>query len=122
MSPGMQRGVQMRRAGPARKGAFLAGASVLAIMIATGAAAAAVFDFTGGEVEYTVPLTGLYDIVAAGAQGASPPMAEPEGTALSSAANFSSPRARSSTYTSARKAGPGAIWREAEAEAARAPS
>ena len=69
MSPGMQRGVQMRRAGPARKGAFLAGASVLAIMIATGAATAAVFDFTGGEVEYTVPLTGLYDIVAAGAQG-----------------------------------------------------
>ena len=47
--------------------ALLASVSALALMI--GAAKAETIDFTGAEVTYTVPVSGVYDITAYGAQG-----------------------------------------------------
>lgn len=48
---------------------LLAGVSALAIAVASSEAGAATFDFTGSEVLWTVLTSGLYDIVADGAQG-----------------------------------------------------
>ena len=47
--------------------ALLASVSVLALTI--GAAKADTIDFIGAEISYTVPVSGLYDITAYGAQG-----------------------------------------------------
>ncbi|HEY1934156.1 MAG TPA: PEP-CTERM sorting domain-containing protein [Acetobacteraceae bacterium] len=47
---------------------LLAGASVLALT-RVASAGPVTFDYTGAVVDYTVPATGLYQIVAAGAQG-----------------------------------------------------
>jgi hypothetical protein len=46
--------------------ALLASVSVLALTI--GAAKADTIDFIGAEISYTVPVSGLYDITAYGAQ------------------------------------------------------
>jgi PEP-CTERM motif len=51
------------------KRGLLAAASMLAMVVAAGQARAVVFNFTGSEVDYTIPVTGRYDIVTFGAQG-----------------------------------------------------
>jgi hypothetical protein len=51
------------------KRGLLAVASMLAMAVAAGQARAVVFNFTGSEVDYTIPVTGRYDIVTFGAQG-----------------------------------------------------
>ena len=53
--------------------ALLAGISALALAASDPVASAApiMFGFTGSIVDFTVPTTGTYDIVAAGAQGGS---------------------------------------------------
>jgi hypothetical protein len=48
---------------------LLAGASLLALTAASSSARATVFGFTDAPVDWTVPDTGTYDIVAYGAQG-----------------------------------------------------
>ena len=50
---------------------LLTGASLLALIVTASTARATVISYTGGVVDYTVPTTGTYDIVAAGAQGGS---------------------------------------------------
>jgi hypothetical protein len=52
-----------------RKNMLLAGVSALAIMLGAAAARPETFDFTGVEVTWTVPVTGLYDLTAFGAHG-----------------------------------------------------
>ncbi|HEY1454345.1 MAG TPA: hypothetical protein VGF57_12865, partial [Roseiarcus sp.] len=52
-----------------RKRTLLAGVSALAILLGAGQARPEIFDFTGAEVTWTVPVTGLYDITAFGAHG-----------------------------------------------------
>ena len=50
---------------------LLAGSSALALAASVTVASAApvTFEFIGSIVDFTVPTTGLYDILAAGAQG-----------------------------------------------------
>lgn len=52
---------------------------VISASIATAAAAPITFGFTGGIVTYIVPATGLYGIVATGAQGGRSPLGPPGG-------------------------------------------
>ena len=52
-----------------KKRMWLAGASVLAIVLGSGAANAVVFGFTGSATQYIIPSTGWYDFAVAGAQG-----------------------------------------------------
>jgi hypothetical protein len=51
---------------------WLAGASLLAIVVGSETANAVVFGFTAGDAEYIIPSTGWYDFRVAGAQGGSP--------------------------------------------------
>jgi hypothetical protein len=51
---------------------WLAGASLLAIVVGSETANAVVFGFTGLGTEYVTPSTGWYDFRVAGAQGGSP--------------------------------------------------
>jgi hypothetical protein len=51
---------------------WLAGASLLAIVVGSETANAVVFGFTGSGAEYVTPSTGWYDFRVAGAQGGSP--------------------------------------------------
>ena len=51
-----------------KKRMWLAGASLLAIVLGTGDANAVIFQAVGGS-EYIIPSTGLYDFTVAGAQG-----------------------------------------------------
>jgi hypothetical protein len=51
------------------KGMLLAGALAMAMTVAAAEAGAETIDFTGSLVLYTVPTTGVYDIIAYGAQG-----------------------------------------------------
>ena len=71
--------------------ALLASVSALALMI--GAAKADTIDFTGAEVAYTVPVSGLYDITAYGAQGG-PAVSSRRAPAPRRAAIFSYPPGR----------------------------
>lgn len=48
---------------------LLSGASMMALVAATSGAKAAAFSYTGTVIDYTVPVTGEYDITAFGAQG-----------------------------------------------------
>ena len=48
---------------------MLAGVSMLALAVASSEAMAAHFDFTGTVDFYTVPVSGIYDVTVAGAQG-----------------------------------------------------
>jgi PEP-CTERM motif len=48
---------------------LLAGASTLAMIMASAQAHATIFSYTGSEVTYTVPTSGVYDILAIGATG-----------------------------------------------------
>jgi hypothetical protein len=48
---------------------LLAGVSALAIMLGAGGARPDTIAFTGAEVTWTVPVTGLYDLTAYGARG-----------------------------------------------------
>ena len=48
---------------------MLAGVSMLALAVASSEAMAASFGFTGAEDFYTIPVSGIYDVTAAGAQG-----------------------------------------------------
>ena len=57
--------------GESIKGLLLMSASLLALMAATPTAAATTFLFSGAIVDYTIPATGAYQIVAFGAQGGS---------------------------------------------------
>jgi len=50
---------------------LLAGASALAMTVASAEAGATTFDFTGSLVTWTVPTNGVYVITAYGAQGGS---------------------------------------------------
>jgi PEP-CTERM motif len=52
-----------------KKRMWLAGASLLAIVVGSEAANAVVFGFTGSGAEYVIPSTGWYDFRVAGAQG-----------------------------------------------------
>jgi hypothetical protein len=52
-----------------KKRMWLAGASLLAIVVGSEAANAVVFGFTAGDAEYIIPSTGWYDFRVAGAQG-----------------------------------------------------
>ena len=52
-----------------RKRVLLAGVSALAIMLGAGGAHPETIAFTGAEVTWTVPVTGLYDLTAYGARG-----------------------------------------------------
>jgi len=53
-----------------QKRMWLAGASLLAIVLGSGDANAAVFE-TPGSNQYLIPVTGYYDVTVAGAQGGS---------------------------------------------------
>ena len=59
----------MRGAFLTQKRVFLAGASMIAMLVA-GQARALTFDFTGAETTWVAPVSGVYDITAYGAQGA----------------------------------------------------
>src|SRR5271169_5381300 len=48
---------------------LLSGTSLLALMVAGTGAEATTFNYTGAIVDYTIPVTGIYDITAEGAQG-----------------------------------------------------
>ena len=48
---------------------LLAGTSLLALGTAISSAGAATFTFTGAIVDFTVPVTDTYQIIAFGAQG-----------------------------------------------------
>ncbi len=52
-----------------RKRVLLAGVSALAIMLGAGGAHPETIAFTGAEVTWTVPVTGIYDLTAYGARG-----------------------------------------------------
>ena len=58
----------MRGAFLTQKRVFLAGASMIAMLVA-GQARALTFDFTGAETTWVAPVSGVYDITAYGAQG-----------------------------------------------------
>jgi PEP-CTERM motif len=58
----------MRGAFLTKKWVFLAGASMIAMLVA-GEARAVTFEFTGAEATWMAPVSGLYDITAYGAQG-----------------------------------------------------
>jgi hypothetical protein len=60
---------QTMRGKVSAKRILLAGASMLAMMAGPSGAGATTFIFTGSEVVFTVPASGLYDITAFGAQG-----------------------------------------------------
>jgi hypothetical protein len=51
------------------KNLLLASVSVLALTVGARVAHATAFNYSGAIVDYTVPTTGNYDIVAYGAQG-----------------------------------------------------
>ena len=48
---------------------LLAGTSALALLVGAAGADATTFNFTGKVVDFTIPVTGTYDITAAGAEG-----------------------------------------------------
>ena len=48
---------------------LLAGTSALALLAGVAGAHATTFNFTGAVVDFTVTVTGTYDITAAGAEG-----------------------------------------------------
>jgi hypothetical protein len=48
---------------------LLAGTSALALLAGVADAHATTFNFTGAVVDFTITVTGTYDITAAGAQG-----------------------------------------------------
>ena len=47
----------------------MAGTSALALLVGAAGADATTFNFTGKVVDFTIPVTGTYDITAAGAEG-----------------------------------------------------
>jgi hypothetical protein len=62
-----------------RKGALLAGASAIAMIVGAAEAGAVTFNFTGSETTFTVSETGVYDILVYGAQGGRGDLSGPGG-------------------------------------------
>ena len=99
---------------------LLAGTSALALLVGAAGADATTFNFSGEVVDFTMPMTGTYDITAAGAEGGGRRPEAPAASGRAPAARWLWPPGRCSTSRSAaaERRRPGRTYPAAAAAAA----